>query len=527
MKNKIKKIGALILSLSMLIPFVEIPKVNAAEDCTTHLQSWMFLDSATLYPGQYNFFERVYDINNTRGANSQHQFGHENYTRFPYAFPEVETGETLTITSLSENTFNINNFIGSNSSVNSLEGFWNQLKTIKKTTGSPEYLYSYDNNSVNGKIFVTSSDYSGNYDDQAILIHGPWSSFDENGNAIDNQWTSIDFNNMDYLVSHSFQKVLTKDQLNSIKFNISLKQASYDGNSDRYYATGKLFTPDYLTSVINNQSDIIQDTNNRGRYIPIQINRSIGSYVSNMTDDNRVSTLKNLMNNIVIGAKATDGNNVTYCVYGTYDNNTKTLTNNFENFRSTGYSCFQDANGSSTSGSTKGTVVREEIAKDLIDFYVSYTKSGDNYTFNGSDSVYYWPAVLNVEYKVCKNSTSEEWTLAYDGNAKGVANVPDSESAQAGTNISVTKEKPVLDGYTFVKWCENSNGSGKCYEAGDTVEYPGSPTTKTLYAQWGQVGNEDNKKTGIVSYVIGFISVGLIAGAVYYLVKKKNLFKQI
>ena len=40
-------------------------------------------------------------------------------------------------------------------------------------------------------------------------------------------------------------------------------------------------------------------------------------------------------------------------------------------------------------------------------------------------------------------------------------------------------------GYTFVKWCTNSDGSGNCYVPGETIKYTNSiPLDIKLYAIW-------------------------------------------
>ena len=74
---------------------------------------------------------------------------------------------------------------------------------------------------------------------------------------------------------------------------------------------------------------------------------------------------------------------------------------------------------------------------------------------------------------------------------------------------------------------ENKDGSGDCYNPGDKIESPDKTEIKELFADWGKLDTEENKKTGVVSYIIGFMAVGIVAGGIYLISKKKNLFKQI
>ena len=140
----------------------------------------------------------------------------------------------------------------------------------------------------------------------------------------------------------------------------------------------------------------------------------------------------------------------------------------------------------------------------------------------------YWPVILNVEYEICP-TTNEQWSLKYDGNTddNSVTNIPGSQTEIIGTDIQIDAKKPSRDGYTFQGWNTQRDGKGTSYNAEDTYKSPSEKTTVTLYAQWGKGGTEDQKKTGVMSYVVGFITTGLVASGIYLVAKKKNLFKQI
>ena len=151
----------------------------------------------------------------------------------------------------------------------------------------------------------------------------------------------------------------------------------------------------------------------------------------------------------------------------------------------------------------------------------------DDLDFN-TGKAYYWPVVLTVEYESC--TTTGQWAVGYDDNVDdtSVNNLPSTQKEPLGTNIKVSSTKPSRSGYVFKGWCEK--GNDKCsnpYESGDTITSPTTSQTITLLAQWAKEGTEDNKKTGVASYIIGFAAVGIVASGIYLISKKKNLFKQI
>lgn len=145
-----------------------------------------------------------------------------------------------------------------------------------------------------------------------------------------------------------------------------------------------------------------------------------------------------------------------------------------------------------------------------------------------SSDTFYWPVILNVEYEVCTN-TSEQWTLKYDGNTddNSANNIPEKVQKSVGEYVEIDSKTPTRNGYTFKGWNTEKDGSGKTYNAGDKYESPDSADVRVLYAQWGNASKGEQKPTGVASYIIGFISVGIVAGGIYLIAKKKNLFKQI
>lgn len=331
-------------------------------------------------------------------------------------------------------------------------------------------LTTYDIDYTIGGTLVTEPKL-GKYETDTILLHGVWSSFDRNGTAIDSNWKEKVIDGKDY----SLQPVL-KTKSDEKSMSISFKPAKFSGNSFGL-ETGNL-TADYFQKVVDDNYNVWGDSS-QTNYIPLSITRTL-----NLS----ANEIKDMLNKYVFGEKSGDS----WLAFSTKSGEVKDSY-------------------SALIATTRETV---KVNEEDIDFDTS--------------KPYYWPAVLSVEYEACPLA-KENWTLEYDGNVddNSVTNLPNRQTTDLGNDITIDSKKPSRTDYTFTKWCETKEGSGTCYNAGDKIKSPDSAKTITLYAQWGKGGTEDNKKTGVMSYVIGFMSVGVIAGGIYLVAKKKNLFKQI
>ena len=455
MKKLLKKIGVLGLIIALFAPFIELPTVNAAEGCTNHLQNYLWLDMNYFVSGQGKTFMEGY-VNADSG-------GYQTYTNFPYAFKDTNSYK-VTIKSV-----DMNSFTTSNTKTN-ISNFWEALNTTRTS------LSSYEIDSKIGGTLVTSAKLS-NFADDTILLHGVWSSFDRNGNAIEVDWKSLQLTDAE---NYSLQKVLSSDHLS--KMSVVFEPANYQKN--KFGLENATLDADYFQKVVDKSYNVWGDSS-KTNYIPLSITRKF---------DLNTESLKTMLNKYVFGLKnETTGNWEAFSTTADKGNKKSDVKDSY----------------SALIATSRETVVVDE--KD-IDFDTS--------------KPYYWPAVLSVEYEACPKE-KENWTLEYDGNVddNSVTNIPNKQTTELGNDIAVDSKKPSRTDYTFTKWCENPNGSGQCYNAGDKVKSPDSAKTITLYAQWGKGGTEDNKKTGVMSYVIGFMSVGVIAGGIYLVAKKKNLFK--
>lgn len=305
------------------------------------------------------------------------------------------------------------------------------------------------------------------------LLHGSWakedgSTKDRTGSFKDAGWYGEKDGKGDEteFIKEALQTYLAKKSITLSSDNVKISSAKYSGSNILNASDEYSDLKDFFSAVANNEDDELTKTDGSINYLALRIQRNISD-----TD------LK----------KFTFGYNDsgTYYKWGDY-----------------------------TKIGAKGEDGATPAAQSDIDIL--------------SSNQIYWPVILNVEYEVCP-TTSEQWTLKYDGNTddNSVTNIPGSQTETIGTDIQIDAKKPSRDGYTFQGWNTQRDGKGTPYNAEDTYKSPSEKTTVTLYAQWGKGGTEDNKKTGVMSYVVGFITTGLVASGIYLVAKKKNLFKQI
>ena len=406
MKNILKKLGVMGIIVAILIPFTELSVVNAASDCKTYLQNYLFIDTAT---GEEITDKDVYNTDNGDGIK-----GHANYSEFPKAFadgnveiisvtPTMVTGDAQ----LGQYAYQFNQIL-------------NEVRNGSKFSNYDDYkkggvVY----NSKNGDI----------YERNTILGHQQWSTYGVDG-----------------------------DEIKESRWDVSLKSECDNGKAPCFIQT---FIEDFKSVASVEVTPAIYKNN--------EFSDSTGdlkTFIQKIANDKSESTISF---RIVRKLSSTD--------------------------------------------------------KKKTDYKSSEIEGEDAYKKQG----YYWPFVLNVEYQVCgAESATKTWDLEYNENTcDDVTNMPSSKSnLELNKETDIDSRKPNCEGYTFKKWCINKDGSGDCYESGDKIT-SSTPQTITLFAQWGKAGNETQKPTGVVSYVIGFIAVGLVAGGIYLVAKKKNLFKQI
>lgn len=79
------------------------------------------------------------------------------------------------------------------------------------------------------------------------------------------------------------------------------------------------------------------------------------------------------------------------------------------------------------------------------------------------------------------------WQHAIIYDANGGTNAPESQTKTYGQAMNITSQMPVKDGYEFVCWSENPNGTGDSYLSGQAYSKDQNGGSKILYAQWKEV----------------------------------------
>ena len=505
MKNILKKIGLIAIIVGVLSPFVTFPNVNAAttpNGCQDYLNQYLFLDVTTGAALLNDYMEDE---------------GKTNYATFLYTFP---------------NTANINS---SFQILNADEVLINSRTEM--------------NNFYSNYTLLVNSEEDENLDSENIKRFGNWISYDEDVNvsSIIHGYWGVDDGNADTQKAYWKEVLVGNGALNTF-------QKFYDATiqkklSDKGHDVREMFEQSFGGASLSNLSN-----------------------TGNFSDANQVysKNLEDFMEKIISDVNSGSENNSSYIKKYVLKNNDNDLFFNVNikrkfveseakqlvyGYITTGSEYFavtskkDDYSGSNSYNGAKKVVEKyndllaadptlttmPDISELCLEADGCYTKK-----VNGSGDIdiflyhtYYWPAVYNVEYRTCSQTSSnpKSWTLTYDRGVSAeevvnVTNMPDSKTNITTTSFTLSDKKPERKDYVFKLWCTDKDGNGTCVEAGKTFENK-EMTNKTLYAYWVKPGTENNEKQGVISYVLGFIGVGVIAYGLYYVINKKNLFKQI
>lgn len=466
MKNILKKIGLIAIIVGVLSPFITLPNVNAStEECRYYLNQYLFLD---VFGGAEI---EVYE-------NNDDMIGKRNFTSYIYTFEKPLAGERLEII----NHGNVNL-----SRQEQLDEYFDA------------YQIFYENSTIKERRdiakFGTWAQTADSYENVTTLVHGKWAN-DEDREAVTSTWPKFD--DFDDFESQTIHNAIG----DIVNLQVSLGGASLDNGyfglaSGEYKRDIEAFMnqviSDYNSGVTNTTSyeDYYLTTENDQVYFNVNILREID------TED---------LEEVTFGYTDDSGDN---WVFSTQEGVGKS-TNSYEAFIV-------------NSGKNKTKCTAENncyLNKGSYDYDV--------------DQTYYWPSLYNIEYKVCKQvSNSSSWTLTYDRgvSSEEVVNVTNMPTVNPVTGITTSKytlssTKPERKDYEFKSWCTEKDGKGTCVEAGKEFVNE-KMEDDILYAYWVKPGTENNEKQGVISYVIGFIGVGLIAYGLYYVINKKDLFKQI
>ena len=508
MKKILKKLFIVALAIGVLTPYIEIPVVKAST-CSRHLQNYLFLDSNALYTGIDE------DGSSTTTNDKKTLFelyarsnGYQTVTEFPYEFEE---GINIDIKSVDIIEFDSNSQQARN---NSLDEYIMYHNTVLNWA----YVNDRQNNdyrtaplsSEYGAVFVANP-YEGGYSSNSILLHGKWTNYDSNLDAMPNHWESISTSTNELT---PFKNYVLQNTPALSGMDVTM----YKGESDRrgnLSATSTELNETALAAIVNSsdKTKLGYWSSHRKYSLPVSIRRKLSN--------------ENVVNDAIFGYS----DNGTLFVFGT-----DTSDNS-----GSGVTIAEITDLKSNSSYAKYKEYIHDNATETDDYVVQVTSPGTGFTSNnfsknpsayGVDfniyASYQWPVVMTVEYETCSTSpTGGTWSLHYDGNYKDPKNIPAPVTDRRADAEVQLAAGPKRDGSTFKKWCTDKEGKENCYDAETNFKNTTGASKVTLYAQWGATNGADNKDTGVFSYIISFIAVGAIAGTIYYVSKKKNLFKQI
>jgi len=177
--------------------------------------------------------------------------------------------------------------------------------------------------------------------------------------------------------------------------------------------------------------------------------------------------------------------------------------------------------GTGAPGAQTHTVsVEDEFSSRSYTFSVSSTKpTRTGYTFTG------WGA-SSVTLTATQSSPNASRTLsagwklntyAVTYKANGGENAPASQTKKYGTTLKLTADEPTRNGYAFVRWNTQADGSGTNYNPGANYT---SNSKLTLYAVWTQVAsdvtNTGNKMGSAITLTITNHSSGTVTNTLTY-----------
>lgn len=469
MKNILKKIGLIAIIVGVLSPFITLPSVNAAtEECKYYLNQYLFLD--TFVGSEIEVYE----------LGGKKEIGKRNFTNFMYIFEPPVANERIEIV----NSGNVDLSRGSG-----LEEYYNAYSLIY---GDEKKIdHTQFRKIPQFGAWVKTED----YENVTTIVHGKWANDNTDSQDYRIAQTSSwpDFDDFEDFEDETIQYYIGDD----VKLFTRLGGATLepDGNKEKFGLPRGTYSYNFETYL----DKIISDYNSGNK----------DSYGDNYLIKDNNETYFNI--NILREIEITDLEDLTY-----------------------GYE-----------GKVLSTTNTENQVTKSYEALVNYNKNGGNcpdtapcYLVNSSDDIdidikksYYWPALYNVEYKICKPVSTSSWTLTYDRGVSAeevvnVTNMPDKQPNITTTSVPLSDKKPERKNYVFKSWCTDKEGKGTCVESGKQFENK-EMTDKTVYAYWVKPGAADSEKTGVISYVLGFIGVGVIAYGLYYVINKKNLFKQI
>jgi len=527
MKNKMKKIFSkitiLVLIVAMVIPYTSIPKVEAASE-------WNCSEENTEYHTNYYFFTQAEHPHTwatylaTDGTYPNYTFSTSDntattyYTSFLYNFPS--NGTEMEITSANFVDLDMN---GSTNDINSTDewsvrGFYNQM--LKMYDSNKAFDYSNPDSTYKMYMFEPTDNKGESSSDSIItyLIHGPWGFV-----GLDADLTSADIvlNDSESIISFdSYEDANNVSSVSNTKLLNELTAATVlpDDNEIEHInigvQQGSLGTDrDAIASIKSAIRDFNRDKGESpkaGIYKASKNGQATGDlvlrlYIRRSYETNDFFTFNNIRYN------PTNGN-----FYNSSANSVESLATDTSK-----QLYFPGSNNTNvvTQGENSLTAVSNPTAIKLM-------------AENNATHWFLAPSLFQISYKVCKDGGSEEGkvTLTYKGNepenaTETAKDIPDAVTKDKGSEFKTSDKTPTLKGYKFDSWNIDPKCDGESYEPDYDLGELNSDLT--LHACWKSTDGTKGPGTGVLTYTGLFTGIIALAGGSYYIMKKKNLFRQI
>lgn len=504
MKNKMKKliskITILVLLVAMVIPYTNIPKVEAAtEECPTgttpeyHTNYYFFLQAET----PWGWTDSLAQYNGKISTSY--------YTSFLYNFPSDGSKiifEDQGFVKITEGSRQRDFDAGSkaNRKAWTVGDYYYQTKTL----GMDSVI-----SSLEGYVFE-SNDTGASDEDRIItyLFHGDWANLNEELAASKEKIpTKMDLNRLD-MQSGSLNTTDEKivDLVNSsILINKNDSSLSNVSIGAAYIGSGniELSIEEVKNSIINYNNFKSNPDYKETRGGTIEYIDDIKQPVINMAIHREYRT----SDIFVSGISLTKTSNT---INATYGGNAITL--NYPDSTPAKIT-FTNSNNVSQDASFLTSIVMKDDKNQDVSWFLA-------------------PTLYQISYKVCKSSGSDEdkVTLTYKGNepenaTEDAKDIPDAVTKDKGSEFKTSDKTPTLKGYKFDSWNIDPKCDGESYEPDYDLGELNSDLT--LHACWKSTDGTKGPGTGVLTYTGLFTGIIALAGGSYYIMKKKNLFRQI
>ena len=485
MKKKMKKIFSkltvMVLLVSMLIPYTNIPTVEAADD-------WDCSEENTEYHTNYYFFAELSNPREwikklaTNGSGSpdyDDKYSATYYTSFLYNFPS--NGTKMEITSADfvtlKDTGTTSEFISTTSW--SLKAFYSEF--LKMYDGDKTYDYADAGNYYKQYSYLAQKGGTKNNPTVTYLTHGPWGfvGIDKAGEInsdIEMKDTESVISKESYIEANNINYDVSDNTVINALANATIIPKSVDIQNLNIGLSSAL-SSNSKTSIINT---ILSFNKNNGELATEGIYQA-----TTMGSDNKPTTTGSgdtvlklfikrtyltediLEADMVSGVRQkTTSDGGTYYFSSTVEAGETIEETNKLYFPNIGCVSTSGTDVTDCNSNDKAYITINDGTKSVSKATAVKLVGGTNH-----DTTTYWfisPALFQISYKVCKasNTSADDVTLSYNGNESSVSStnkadkVPSSQTQAKGSDFIVSATEPTLSGYTFKNWNTQADCKG-------------------------------------------------------------------